>query len=121
MTLAAGHFIFTVVIFEVLSSNYEVIGQSVPLNSSIQVNSSFPARPEGRITALCPEGWLPASAARPGYDLSRNQLCVKLNEPRRRWEDALGQCRSARGFMVKLDSILMLRDTSLLDYLRQKG
>ncbi|KAK6995465.1 hypothetical protein BgiMline_012143, partial [Biomphalaria glabrata] len=73
-----------------------------------------------RISALCPTGWLPASVPKPGYDLITNQLCLKLNLPERRWADAVDQCRMSRGFMVKLDSIVMVKETPLFDYLRQR-
>ncbi|KAK0044725.1 flocculation protein FLO11, partial [Biomphalaria pfeifferi] len=73
-----------------------------------------------RVSALCPTGWLPASVPKPGYDLITNQLCLKLNLPERRWADAVDQCRMSRGFMVKLDSIVMVKETPLFDYLRQR-
>ncbi|CAL1539286.1 unnamed protein product, partial [Lymnaea stagnalis] len=86
----------------------------------VSVNTTAPIS-SNRIVSLCPTGWARASAPKPGYDLTRAQLCVRVNLPGKRWVDATGQCRQNRGFMVKLDAVLTLEDVSLMDHLRQRG
>lgn len=88
-----------------------------PSNTANGVSANF----SGNQTALCPNGWLLATAPGLDFKLDHQQHCLLVSHRKESWSRANNECRLHRGFMVKLDKFLMVDDKSFFDHLRLKG